>query len=302
MSEQPPSDNEATLVSLEALNQRLKTIVEAKTQGKSVWVRGVATDVNRTRGGHVHLRLRQGKYGLGCVVFRSIARALPFWIEDGQTLLVQGEIAVDAVWGELQIVAHHAELETTTTGGSGIEALKVQVKAAGWLESDHKRPLPRPPQVIGLIAGEQSKARTDVIGSLKDAGVETHVVLETALMQGPEAVKEIKSALAVLNAKPDVDVIVIARGGGSQAELAIFNDCTLAQAIVESRAPVITAVGHRQDESLADLVADSSVPTPSLVGSALAGRPAVRWEVIAVTVLVVVIVLLFLLARTMGWW
>ena len=302
MSDQPASDNEATLVSLEALNQRLKTIVEAKTQGKSVWVRGVATDVNRTRGGHVHLRLRQGKYGLGCVVFRSIARALPFWIEDGQTLLVQGEIAVDAVWGELQIVARHAELETTTTGESEIEALKVRVKAAGWLKPDRKRPLPRPPQVIGLVAGEQSKACADVIGSLKDAGVEAHVVLEAALMQGPEVVEEIKSALAALNAKPDVDVIVIARGGGSKTGLAVFNDGTLAQAIVESRVPVITAIGHRQDEFLADLVADLSVPTPSLVGSVLAERPAMRRDVITMAVLTIVIVLLFLLGRAVGWW
>jgi len=302
MSEQAVRGNEASLVSLEVLNRRLKTIVEAKTQGKSVWVRGVATDVNRTRGGHVHLRLRQGKYGLGCVVFRSIARALPFWIEDGQTLLVQGEIAVDAVWGELQIVARHAELETTTTGESEIEALKVRVKAAGWVEPDRKRPLPRPPQVIGLVAGEQSKACADVIGSLKDAGVEAHVVLEAALMQGPEVVEEIKSALAALNAKPDVDVIVIARGGGSKTGLAVFNDGTLAQAIVESRVPVITAIGHRQDEFLADLVADSSVPTPSLVGSALARRPAVRRDVITMAVLTIVIVLLFLLGRAVGWW
>jgi exodeoxyribonuclease VII large subunit len=90
-------DGTPTLVSLEALNQRLKAIVETKTKGKRVEVRGRATDVSRTRSSHVHLRLRQDEYGLGCVVFRSVARRLPFWIEDGQTLVIQGQVEVDPV-------------------------------------------------------------------------------------------------------------------------------------------------------------------------------------------------------------
>ena len=120
-------------------------------------------------------------------------------------------------------------------------------------------------------------------------------------MQGTEVVDGIKSALAVLNADSDVDVIVIARGGGSESELAAFDDRTLAQAIVESRVPVVTAIGHRQDESLADLAAGRSVPTPSMVGAALAGRPAMRWDVIVAAVLAGVIALL-LLAWAIGWW
>jgi hypothetical protein len=222
--------------------------------------------------------------------------------EDGQALLVRGDVKVDAHWGELQIVAHQVELETTAIDEDGFESLKSRAKAEGWLESSRKRSLPRPPQVVGLVTGERSKARMDVVGSLKDAGIEAQVAFEAASMQGPEVVEEIKSALTALNAKPDVDVIVIARGGGSRTELIAFNDWTLAQAIVESRAPVITAIGHRQDKTLADLVADLSVPTPSSVGRVLAKQPAMRWEVTAIGAALVALIILMILGRVMGWW
>ena len=314
MIEQKPKDDKATPVSLEALNQRLKAIVEAKTEGKPVLVRGRATDVSRTQSKHVHLRLRQDKYGLGCVVFRSLARTLPFWIENGQTLLVQGEMQVDPVWGELQLVAHHVELETPKHDQDRFRTLKARARAAGWLDRSRKRPLPRPPQVVGLITGEQSQARADVIGSLKDAGIQPQIAFEPASMQGPEIVEQVKSALATMNDNPDVDVIVIARGGGSKTELATFNDGALAQAIVESRVPVVTAIGHRQNKSLADYVADRAVPTPSSVGPILARRPALagrlspaersemRQKAVVIAVLVLLAVFLYLCGQVNGWW
>jgi exodeoxyribonuclease VII large subunit len=300
---EPEGKPEGTeLASLEALNQRLKEIVEDKTRGRLVCVKGTAYEVSRTRSGNVHLRLRQGKYGLGCVVFRGVVQTLPFRIADGQTLTVRGQVQVDAVWGELQLVALGVELERAETSRKRLTAprARARARAEGWLDAARKRPMPRLPQTVGLIAGEQSKAREDVMGSLRDSGLKASIVLEPALMQGPEAAEEIRSALSALNARPDIEAIVIARGGGSKGELAAFDDWALAQAIVASRAPVITAIGHRQDESLADLVADVSVPTPSMVGAALAGKEPVRWEVMALA-LVAIVVALLVVARALGW-
>ncbi len=195
---------------------------------------------------------------------------LPFWIEEGQTLGVRGEISLHVSWAEVQIVAQQVELQLPAAEDEALEALKRRANAAGWLEPARKRPLPRPPHAVGLVVGKRSRARKDVMGSLQDAGLNPLLILQEAPMHGAASAAPVRSALTALNAKPDVDVIVIARGGGSKSELNLFNDWDLAQAIVQSRVPVITAIGHRQDQTLADLVADRSVPTPSLVGNALA--------------------------------
>ena len=159
-----------------------------------------------------------------------------------------------------------------------------------------------------------STARADVIGSLGDAGMMHPPEVELVKLQGNEVAEQIKSTLATLNTKPDVDVIVIARGGGSEAELAAFSDWELAKAIVGSRVPVVTAIGHRQDRTLADLVADVSVPTPSLVGSRLAGVEAEAGAKLAeqeepqryvleisIVAAFILIFLLLVLGRALGW-
>lgn len=302
MSETVRQDRKVGVVTLESLNKRLQAIVDDNTRGKPVRVQGIASNVSRTRSSHVHLRLRQGKYGMACVVFRGMARELPFWIGDGQELLIQGQIEVDPVWGELQIVAHHVELQRPALDRDGLGGLEARARAAGWLAPDRKRPLPRTPQRVGLVAGEQSKARTDVTSSLAGSGIGAQVVFKAASMQGPGAAEEIRKALEALNSQPDVDLIVIARGGGSPGQLATFDDWDLAEHIVNSRAPIVTAIGHHQDRTLADLVADSSVPTPSLVASALAEPPVQRRDMVIVVAVAVAAALFLAAARVLGWW
>jgi exodeoxyribonuclease VII large subunit len=283
----------------------------------------------------VRFRLREGDYGLLCTVFRPLARRLPFRIEDGQQLVVEGRVEVYESWGQLQLVARAVELDQSAQKRETLSTLKARAQKEGWLAKERKRSLPCQPKMIGLIAGGDSRARSDVRGSIIDAGVRTQIFVETVHMEGPDTAQEICTALAALNARPEIEAVVIARGGGSAGALAALNDWELAQAIVNSRAPVLTAIGHRQDETLADLVADVRVPTPSTVGMAWADlrvpaptkgdtplaeeQPEEREQdatptdavaeaqikkrdpVWAMVVVVVVVLALVVLARALGW-
>jgi len=272
MNETGKTPNDYTpsrVTSLRQLNSRLRRLVEEQTQGEHVRVRGMAWNVRRSSTtGHVRFLLRHNRYRLPCVIFGDLAQRLPDPIEDRQALIVEGQVEVYAVWGELQLVVRKVELDKAVEERQTLTALKARARAKGWLDRERK-PLPRPPQAIGLIAGTGSKAREDVEGSLRDAGIQSTPIDKAANMEGPDAAKEICSALTALNDDPEVDLIVITRGGGNRRVLWAFNDWKLSDSIVHSRVPVLTAIGHRQDETLADLVADVRVHTPSLVGAAL---------------------------------
>jgi exodeoxyribonuclease VII large subunit len=273
-------------------------------RGEIVRVRGIAWNVHRSQRGHTYFRLRHGRYALSCAVFRPLSRELPFRIQNGQELTLEGHVEL-AGWSELRIVAHDVTLVQSAPTHETLSVLKARAQAEGWLDPRRKRPLPHPLECIGLITGESSRANRDVTGSLHDAGVEAMVIPQYVLLSGPEVAQQVRLALGSLNARPEIDLIVIARGGTSHdPDLVAFNDWALAEAIVGSRALVLTAIGHRQDRSLADLVADRSVPTPSSVGQALARahQPLRSQELAAMLVFVLVlIVLLFVLARTLGW-
>ena len=143
-------------------------------------------------------------------------------------------------------------LEGIESSEDELRPLVARAKAQAWLDGDRKRPLARPPRVVGLVSGERSRTRADVMGSLRDAGIKAQVVKEAASMQWRDGVEEIRSALGTLNARGDVDVIVIARGGGSKGDLSVFSDWSLAEAIAGPRAPAVAEIGHRERETLAD--------------------------------------------------
>lgn len=304
MAEPTRPDQAASAPTVATVNARLKTAVEDRMRGEIVRVRGIAWDVHRSQRGHTYFRLRHGRYALSCAVFRRLSCALPFRIEDGQEVTVQGHIEL-AGWSEIQLVAQEVTLEQSAPTRETLSALKARAQAQGWLDHKRKRPLPHPPRVIGLITGQDSRAYQDVTGSLRDAEIEAQVILQHVLLSGPEVARQVRSALDSLNARPEVDLIVIARGGTSHGpDIAAFNDWDLAGAIVRSGIPVLTAIGHRQDRSLADLVTDHSVPTPSSVGQALArARQPIRLQDLVVTVVLALLILVLLVAlgRALGW-
>jgi exodeoxyribonuclease VII large subunit len=158
----PKTDDPSGVTSLQRLNARLKRLVEERTKGEQVRVRGMAWDVRRTQSAHVRFRLRHGKYSLPCIVFRGLAQRLPFRIEDGQQLVIEGRIGIYEVWGELQLVARAVELDRGAEERETLSSLKARAQDEGWLAQDRKRALPRQPKMIGLIAGGDSRARADL--------------------------------------------------------------------------------------------------------------------------------------------
>jgi exodeoxyribonuclease VII large subunit len=285
-------------------NAQLRTAVENRMRGETVRVRGIAWDITHSQRGHTYFRLREGRYALSCAVLFHLARVLPFRIENGQELTVEGHVEL-AGWSELRIVAHDVTLEQSAPTRETLSVLKARAQDQGWLDARRKRRLPRPPEAIGLITGGSSRAFRDVTGSLRDAGVESQVIPQFVLLSGPDVAIQVRAAMGSLNDRPEVDLIVIARGGTrSGPDFVAFNDWALAETIVRSRAPVLTAIGHRQDQTLADMVADGSVPTPSLVGLALTGAQArVGFRELGVlgVVLAFLVILLVVLGRTLGW-
>jgi hypothetical protein len=203
------------------------------------------------------------------VVFRGAAYNQGLTVENGQRLVLGGHIELYDVKGELQLVVEAMERPRVQDVGEGYSVLKERARARGWLSPARKRPLPTAPKAIGLITARNSHAHTDIIGSLRDRGIDSEVFRRFADVEGAGAAQAMCAALVELDEQPShVELIVIARGGG---DLSSFNDEELLQAIVNSRAPVMTAIGHREDETLADLVADARAHTPSLMGSVLAG-------------------------------
>jgi exodeoxyribonuclease VII large subunit len=169
------------------------------------------------------------------------------------------------------LVAQTIEVEEQAEERETLSVLKARAETEGWLDPDRKRKLPSEPIKIGLLTGGSSQAAKDVRGSLEDEGIQHTLLSISANVEGPGAAQDMCSALAQLNEHPSkLDLIVLARGGGGPTSLWGFNDWDLAKAIVGSRVPVLTAIGHREDETLADLVADARAHTPSLVGSVLA--------------------------------
>jgi len=297
MTEPTRSEYTASAPSVAIVNARLKTAVEDRMRGEIVRVRGIVWDLHRSQRGHTYFRLRHGRYALSCALFQRTARRLPFRLEQGQEITAQGHVEL-AGWSELQLVAEEVTLEQSAPTRETLSVLKARAREEGWLDHKRKRPVPHPPQTIGLITGESSRAHRDVTGSLRDAGIDAQVIPQHVLLSGPGVAGQVCAALDSLNARPDIDVIVIARGGTSHGpDIAAFNDWDLARAVVDSRLPVVTAIGHRQDRSLADLVADRSVPTPSSVGPALARtRQPVRARELAIVLGVLIVVVLIVLA------
>jgi len=210
--------------SVTTVNARLKSAIENQMRGEVIRVQGMAWDVHRSQRGHTCFRLRDGRYALSCVVLRRISRELPFHIEDGQELTVQGHAEL-AGWSELRVIAHDVALVQSAPTRETLAALKARAQAWGWLDPRRKRPLPYPPQVIGLVTGESSRAYRDVTGSLRDAGIEAQVIHQHVLLSGPYVARRVRAALDSLNARPEVDLIVIARGGTRHGpDIAASND------------------------------------------------------------------------------
>lgn len=243
------------------LTAQIKILIEGTFL--DVWVEGEISNFRRHSSGHWYFTLKDDGALLRCASFRMQNRLIRFLPEDGLKVRASGRLSLYEARGEYQLLVEYLEPVGAGALQLAFEQLKTRLAAEGLFEIERKRPLPMLPRRIGVVTSQTGAAIRDILRILRDRNESVQVVIAPARVQGEGAALEIARAIEMLNALEDVDVIIVGRGGGSIEDLWCFNEEPVARAIHASRAPVISAVGHETDFTIADFVADFRAPTPS---------------------------------------
>jgi exodeoxyribonuclease VII large subunit len=228
-----------------------------------VWVEGEISNFRPAPSGHVYFTLKDADAQLPIVLFRRQAMLLRFRPEDGLHVLVRGRVSIYEQRGQMQLVAETMEPVGAGSLQLAFEQLKQRLKAEGLFDTARKRPLPAFPRTVGIVTSPTGAVIRDFLNIVARRHSGLNILILPVSVQGDQAPAEIDSAIAHLNASGLVDVIVLARGGGSLEDLAAFNSERVARAIAASRLPVVSAIGHETDFTIADFAADLRAPTPS---------------------------------------
>lgn len=228
-----------------------------------IWVEGEISNFRPAPSGHVYFTLKDADAQLPIVLFRRQAMLLRFRPEDGLHVLVRGRVSVYEQRGQLQLVAETMEPVGAGSLQLAFEQLKQRLKAEGLFDAERKKPLPLFPHTVGIVTSPTGAVIRDFLNIVSRRHSGLNILVCPVSVQGESAPAEIEAALAELNAGGLVDLIVLARGGGSLEDLAAFNSERVARAIAWSKLPVVSAVGHETDFTIADFVADLRAPTPS---------------------------------------
>ncbi len=227
------------------------------------WVEGEISNLRNPDSGHLYFTLKEESAQIRVVMFRSSAKLLRFRPENGLHVTVRGRITVYEDRGELQISAEFMEPQGAGALQLAFEQLKARLEAEGLFDAARKRPIPALPLRIGIITSPQGAAVRDILNILARRHHSASVLIYPAQVQGESASIEVTAGLQHFNRMREVEVIIIARGGGSAEDLAAFNHEGLARAVAASKIPVISAIGHETDFTIVDFVADLRAPTPS---------------------------------------
>jgi len=227
------------------------------------WVEGEISNLRSPDSGHLYFTLKEESAQISAVMFRSAAKLLRFRPENGLHVTVRGRITVYESKGELQISAEFMEPQGAGALQLAFEQMKARLEAEGLFDPSRKKPIPALPRKIGIITSPQGAAIRDILNILARRHHSASVLIYPAQVQGEAAPLEVRAGVRHFNRAQDVEVIVIARGGGSAEDLAAFNHESLARAVAGSKIPVISAIGHETDFTIVDFVADMRAPTPS---------------------------------------
>jgi exodeoxyribonuclease VII large subunit len=259
--DEPAGRGPSPPLSVSDLTARLKAVVEGAFD--RVTVEGEVSNCRRWSSGHIYFTLKDERAQLRAVVFRLTARQLRFALEDGMHVVARGRIGLYEVKGEYQLICDAVEPHGLGALQAAFDQLKRQLQAEGLFDAARKRPLPVLPRRIGVVTSLDGAAVRDILRVLTARYPGARVVIRPARVQGDGAARDLIRALGAVSRVPDVDVVIIGRGGGSAEDLWAFNDEALARAIAACPVPVIAGVGHEIDFTIADLVADVRAATPS---------------------------------------
>jgi exodeoxyribonuclease VII large subunit len=276
-----PTEQIRKVLSVAELTGQIRTLLEK--QIGQIWVGGEVSNLRAQSSGHIYFTLRDASAQISCVLFRNEIVPHRELISDGQKILLQGEVTVYEARGNYQIIVHAVELQGVGALQIQFEKLKQKLAAEGLFAPERKRPLPKYPQRIGLVTSPTGAAIRDVLHVVQRRNPSLEIILAPCRVQGQRAAGEIAGAIHLLNelqskaqspmskvtasaldfGHETLDLILITRGGGSLEDLWAFNEEVVARAIFESAIPVVSAVGHEIDFTIADFVADVRAATPS---------------------------------------
>lgn len=247
--------------SVSELTEQIKTVLE--NQFISVRVEGEIGHINAHRSGHVYCSLKDENARIDAVIWRSTVVRLSYKPDPGEQVIVMGRLSVYAPHGAYKLVINSLEPAGLGRLRALFESTKRELQRAGLFDPSHKKALPLLPKGVGVITSATGAARRDIESVLHRRSPQVPVYLYPANVQGSTAVSDLIQGIKTLDKHPDVDVIIVGRGGGSLEDLWSFNDASLAHAIFECETPIVSAVGHETDTTISDMVADVRAPTPS---------------------------------------
>ncbi|MBK5280970.1 MAG: exodeoxyribonuclease VII large subunit [Nitrospiraceae bacterium] len=245
----------------------LRTSIEE--QFSDIWLEGELSNLRAPGSGHVYCTLKDKTSQIRAVLFRSSAMRLRFALQEGMQVIVRGRLTVYEPRGEYQIVLDTVEPKGIGALQLAFEQLKERLVAEGLFDQDRKKSIPEFPRTVGVVTSLTGAAIRDILAVLRRRWPTLHILIAPVHVQGESAGRQIAEALNALNDLSFVDVIIVGRGGGSLEDLWSFNEEIVVRAIAASHVPVVSAVGHEIDVTLADFVADLRAPTPSAAAEAV---------------------------------
>ena len=245
------------------LTRYVRQIFETDYRLQDVEVEGEISDFRVPGSGHAYFTLKDAEAQLRCVMWRSDLANQVYLPQHGDRVIARGRMSVYEASGQYQLYCQRIQPAGQGDLHAQFERLKAALQAEGLFDAERKRSLPELPKVIGVATSPSTAALQDVLNVLRRRRPLARVVLAPTLVQGDQAPPQIVAALAALNSQPDIDLILLVRGGGSLEDLWCFNDERVARAVADSRIPLIAGVGHEIDFTLADFAADLRAPTPS---------------------------------------
>lgn len=250
-----------SIFTVSRLNQTVRLLLEQEMG--QVWISGEISNFTQPSSGHWYFTLKDDTAQVRCAMFRNSNRRVTFRPQHGQQVLVRANITLYEPRGDYQII-----VESMQPAGEGLlqqkyEQLKATLQAEGLFDQQLKKPLPSPAHCVGVITSKTGAALHDILHVLKRRDPSLPVIIYPTAVQGDDAPGQIVRAIELANARNECDVLIVGRGGGSLEDLWSFNDERVARAIFASQIPVVSAVGHETDVTIADFVADLRAPTPS---------------------------------------
>ncbi|MEK6744973.1 MAG: exodeoxyribonuclease VII large subunit [Nitrospirota bacterium] len=249
------------ILTVTQLTHQIKNLLEGNIP--DVWVEGEISNLTVPQSGHAYFTIKDEQSQIKAVLFKSSQRHLKFTLQHGMQVICRGRVSVYEPRGEYQIIVEYVEPKGVGALQKAYEELKASLEKEGIFDRERKKPLPLLPKKIGIVTSPTGAAIRDILRVIRRRHPRMAILIFPVPVQGPESAPAIVEAIGYFNREKNVDVMIVGRGGGSLEDLWAFNEEAVARAIFASRIPVVSAVGHETDYTIADFVADLRAPTPS---------------------------------------